>query len=409
MSETDGIESPLDPGDLNPDDQVIQRTKMNGSPSGMRRADAEGLELIDALAGRASVFGFGFEPITRALQTAAEGYLGDATAFVDQVFHHEDPLYGNFMEILGDSNAVTADSISLCSSTDMAVETAIGWARRFRPEKSFRTIAFSGSDHGRSGLCRTASGRPELQSGYGPMMAGFTHVPPGDLDAIRSNIDDQTACLMLSPIDMRNAAVAMEATFLADVRQLCDEHDILLVVDESQIGFGSSGQPFAFSAIADIHADVVIVASGLFAGLPGGIVLASQRVTGERILDTTRYPLQSAVAVATLTSMQKQELPASILESMQQLAVTLAEKLKGFEFVRDIHALGMTIGVETDIESANIVALSARQGLRLESAGDVAFRIQLPLVPDPADVEDFLTRLGETMESIERETAELSL
>ncbi len=403
MSNTDGFESAPS------NDKHATRATMSGSPIGIRRADDNGLEIIDAMAGRASVFGFGFDPITEAIQSVAESYLGDASAFVDNPAAGQDLLGVELLELLGDSPAIAAESIWLCASADMAVETAIRYARKFRPEKCFRTIALLGSDHGRSGMCRTASGRPELHEGYGPMMSGFAHVPVGNLDAIRAAIDEQTACILLSPVDLLAAARPLDADYLAGVRELCDEHEILLVIDETQLAFGSSGQPLAFSAIANVHADVVVLASGLFAGLAGGIVLASQKVTGDRILDTHRYPLLSAVASETLSSMQKQNLPASATDSMREFAVHLAEQVSGFEFVRDVNVLGMSFGIETDIESADIVAKANRRGLRIESAGDTAIRIQPPLVISQADQETLLAKLGETMEAIEHETADLSI
>lgn len=403
MSDTDGFESPRR------DDDKPTRATMSGPPSGIRRADHNGHEIIDAMAGRASVFGFGFDPITEAIQAVAESYLGDSSAFVDHTGGGKDSLGIDLRELLGDSPAIAAESISLSASADMAVETAIELARKFRPKKSFRTIALLGSDHGRSGMCRTASGRPELHEDYGPMMAGFSHVPGGDLDAIRASIDDQTACILLSPVDLLGAARPVDANYLAGVRELCDEHEILLVIDETQLAFGCSGQPLAFSAIANVHADVVILASGLFAGLAGGIVVASQKVTGDPVLDTHRFPLLSAVASETLSSMQKQNLPASATDSMRDLAVSLAEQLSGFEFVRDVNVLGMSFGIETDIDSAEIVAAADRRGLRIETAGDTAIRIQLPLIISQEDQESLLARLGETMEAIERETADLSI
>lgn len=403
MSDTDGIES------TSSDDDAPTRAAMSGPPKGIRRADRDGLELIDAMAGRASVFGFGFDPITEAIQAAAESYLGDSSAFVDDPDPGDDSLFNAFLEVLDDSAAISPASISLCASADIAVESAIGIARKLRPEKSFRTIALLGSDHGRTGMCRTASGRPSLHEGFGPMMAGFTHVPVGNLDAIRAVIDEQTACILLSPVDMLNAARPIDAEYLTGVRELCDQHELLLVIDETQLAFGASGQPFAFSAIANVHADVVALSSGLFAGLAGGIVLASQKVFSDRILDTHGYPLLCAVAVETISSMQKQGLPAAASDAMRDLAVSVAEEIGGFEFVRDVHTLGVSIGIESDIESADIVAAAARSGLRIETAGDTAIRLQPPLVISQADQATLLERLSQTMEAIERETADLSL
>jgi acetylornithine/N-succinyldiaminopimelate aminotransferase len=414
---TNESDIPSDEADIRSDETDIRSydtgetrlAPMNGSPSGIRRADENGYEIIDAMAGRASVFGFGFEPITGAIQSAAETYLGDAAAFDNQEDSGDGSLRDELSNLLGDSPSVAPDSIFLCPSADLAVETAIGLARRFRPEKSFRTIALLGSDHGRTGMCRTASGRPELQQGYGPMMAGFSHLPAGDLDAVNAVVDEQTACILLSPIQMQSAACAFDAEYLAGLREICDQRRILLVIDETQLAIGSSGRPFAFSSIADIHADIVILAGGLFAGLAGGIVLASQHVTGGELLDIGRYPLLSAVASTTLSSMTKQGLPESATESMHRFAVAAAEQLSGFEFVRDVNVLGMTIGIETDIESAEIVRSARRRGLRIESAGETAIRIQPPLVMSDADQQLLLTRLGETIEAVERDTADLSI
>ena len=172
-------------------------------------------------------------------------------------------------------------------------------------------------------------------------MAGFSHVAPGDLAAVKEAIDDQTISVMLSPIDFTNGGRVLDAEYLLGLRELCDERDLLLIFDETQVAFGSSGAPTAYSAIADIRADIVAVASGLFSGMPGGIVMASQQVTGEPVNDAGRYPLLAAVAGETVSSMQQQRLPQSAVGSMNEFAVALAERLSGFEFIRDVNVLGM--------------------------------------------------------------------
>ena len=165
----------------------------------------------------------------------------------------------------------------------------------------------------------------------------------------------------------------------------------------------------AFSAIAEVRADVVALAGGLFAGLPGGLVVASQRVTGDSIGGASNCPLQAAVAAETLAAMSAEGLPASASDSMHRFAVALAEQLSGFEFVRDIHHLGMTVGIEFDVESSEVVAAAKRTGLRIEAAGDVGIRIQLPLVISDDDQRMFLDKIAESMELIERDTAELGV
>jgi acetylornithine/N-succinyldiaminopimelate aminotransferase len=385
------------------------RIAMTGAPIGIRRADEHGFEMLDAMSGRACVFGFGFQPIIEAIQSTAEGYLGDGAAHSDQGCSDDGMLKSLLSELLGDSRHAPSDSIYLCPAADLAIEKAISLARTFRPEKAFRTVALVGSDHGRTGMCRTASGRPSLHEGFGPMMAGFAHVPTDDIKALRSVIDKQTACILLSPIDFNDGVRPVAKDYLLAVRKLCDENEILLIIDESRIAFGSSGELLAYTAIADIAADIVVVAAGLFGGLSGGLVLASSNVTGGSIVDTCRYPLLSAVVAETLSELGQQELPTAAADSMQAFAVSLAEQLSGFEFVRDINVLGMNIGIETDIESTALVRSAARKGIRIEAAGETAVRLQLPLVLTDHDQQTLLTRIGEMMEAIEREAAELSI
>ncbi len=337
MSEWDG-ENETEDSDREPvsnedsDDQSIPAKPAHdrivsiepGPVLGIRRNDVVGRGIIDALAGRASVFGFGFEPITDAIQAAAESYLGDASSLEFQQAT-VDSITGPLLQLLGESANIDTDSILLSPSADEAIDRAIGLVRRNAYQNAFRTIAFVGSDHGRTGMCRTASGSPELTAGWGPMMAGFHHVPVGDLDAVRGAIDEQTAAILLSPVDFADAARPLDADFLTNLRELCDAHSVMLVIDETRIAFGASGRPFSFSTIADIKADMVILSAGLFGGLPGGLIIASEIATDGIVIDTGRYPVQSAVVTATLSAMIEKNLPESAVELMQEFAVELAE------------------------------------------------------------------------------------
>ena len=162
------------------------------SPFGLRRTDQSGREIIDASAGRVSVFGFGHQGIVEAINMAADQYLGDAASLADIHSDANEDFRELVQAVIGQSGNVRSDSLLVTESADAAVETAIRFARGWKSD-AYRTIAMIGSDHGRTAACRTASGRPELHEGYGPMIAGFSHVPPNDIDALRATISDQTA------------------------------------------------------------------------------------------------------------------------------------------------------------------------------------------------------------------------
>ncbi len=389
--------------------QAVDLPIMHGEPFGMRRADRNGCELLDAMAGRNSVFGFGCTPIRESLVSGLSDYLGEGSRFADVEDAGESVLSKKLQQVFDGASSVSVESMALLPSPDLAVEYALQLTRRFRSEKAFRTIALTGSDHGRTGMCRTASGQPQLHEGLGPMMAGFSHLPVGDLDALRASMDEQTAGVLLSPLDLGSGAVACEAEYLAGVRAACNERGALLIIDETQLVFGATGNHFSFSSIADIHADIVVTSSGLFAGLSGGLVLASQHASTRVVRDLEQYPLVAAALMATLDEMELHGLPDNVHDSAQELAVLIAERLSGFEFVRDMRVTGMTIGIECDVNAIDVVAAAAANGLRVETAGDTAIRIQPPLLISEEDRQLLLKRLVETMEAIERETAELTL
>ena len=383
----------------------IKRIELEPGPSlGMRRNGNDGLGMIDGLAGRSSVLGFGCGPIVEAIQAAAEGYLGDASA-LDRDRSGDHTFAESMIDFLGESSRVQPDSVLLCPSADEAVDCAIGLARQHGGSDAFRTIAFVGSDHGRTGMCRSASGRPELSTNFGPMMAGFAHVANGDLDAVRSVISDQTACVLLAPIDFADAARPIEPDFLSGLRELCDQHGVLLVIDETRIAFGASGQPFTFASIADVQADMVIVSAGLFAGLPGGLIIGAEQATGGSIINGCDLPVQSAVAMATLAEISEQRLFETCEDSMHEFAIAVAEVLGEYQFIRDVHVSGMTLGIEADIMSEELVQAARQQGLRIESAGDTAFRLQPPLVLRDEDQRHLLEMMTQAMDSVKRATA----
>ena len=389
--------------------QAVDLPIMHGEPFGMRRADENGYELLDAMAGRNSVFGFGCTPIRESLVSGLSGYLGEGSRFAEVEDGGDSARSKKLQQVFDGASGVSVESMALLPSPDLAVEYALQLTRRFRSEKAFRTIALTGSDHGRTGMCRTASGQPQLHEGLGPMMAGFSHLPVGDLDALRAAMDEQTAGVLLSPIDLGSGAVACEAEYLAGVRAACNERGALLIIDETQLVFGATGNHFSFSAIADIQADIVVTSGGLFAGLSGGLVLASQHASTRVVRNLEQYPLVAAALMATLDEMKVHGLPDVVHNTAQELAVLIAERLSGFEFVRDMRVTGMTIGIECDVNAVDVVAAAAANGLRVETAGDTAIRIQPPLLISEEDHQLLLKRLVETMEAIERETAELTL
>lgn len=376
---------------------------------GIRCQDAAGHAWVDALAGRASAVGLGCNAIGDAIRQTADAYVGDASAVREIADDEQTELAAALQQVLqsaGNQNAITVDSCLLFSDADLATEAMVTFARTRNAETSYRTIALAGSDHGRTALCRSASGQPALHQGFGPMVAGFDHVKPNDLKALEAAIDESTAAVLLSPVDLSNAARPLDGDYLSKVRRICDQRDLMLLIDESRLCFGASGSCFSFTSLCDIPVDGIVISAGLFGGLPGGLLIASQRLTGHSVQQSANYPMQRNVVLAMLDELSRLGLPHSVNESAQNFAVALAEAIAGFEFIRDIHVTGMTIGIETDLAATEIVGVAARNGLRIEPAGETSIRLQPPIHFSDADRDALLERLVETMQAMEQSATE---
>ena len=147
----------------------------------------------------------------------------------------------------------------------------------------------------------------------------------------------------------------------------------------------------------------------MFNGLPGGLVLGSSPTGDLPPSDINRFPLHAAALEATLAAMQQHQLPRKSDDEAEPLVVAIAQLIGGFEFVRDLHATGLTIGIETDLDVEQLVRTASRNGLRISPAGVTSVCLQPPLQISEADRQQLLNRLARTMESLEREFAEPSL
>ena len=369
-------------------------------PQGILRADDSGLEVLDTLAGRVSVVGYNTDTIKSAIKKRLDEDLGDA--FRPQGGNTPNEIVDLISQCNTSSTGAVFDAATVFSSPDLAHE-AILTASRIRDQGArYRTIALVGNDHGRTGMCRTASGLAGLRTGFGPMMAGFDHVQPGDLDALEAAINEQTGAVLIRPISLLEAARPLDRDYVQGVRMLCDEHDLWLIVDESPLVFGSAGEALSTSTIADISVDAAILAAGLMAGLPGAVLLTSASATPHLAPSFPSCPLETVAIEATLYEFLDQELGTTAAEKTHAIAVALAERVAGFEFVRDVIPVGTSIGIETDLNSQVLADHCLHFGVCVETAGETAIRMSLPIKMDPEDLEMLLDRLSEVFEASEK-------
>ncbi|MEO0372111.1 MAG: aspartate aminotransferase family protein, partial [Pseudomonadota bacterium] len=172
-----------------------------------------------------------------------------------------------------------ADTVFFTNSGTESCELAVKMVRKYWHDKGqpgrVNLIAFEGSFHGRSSAGIAAAGSEKMTHGFGPLLPGFTHLPWGDLAAIEAAITDETAGIMIEPVQGEGGIRPASDQFLKDLRALCDAHGIILVLDEVQCGVGRTGRLFAHEW-AGITPDVMLVAKGIGGGFPLGCVLATE-------------------------------------------------------------------------------------------------------------------------------------
>jgi predicted acetylornithine/succinylornithine family transaminase len=201
-----------------------------------------------------------------------------------------------------------ADKVFFCNSGAEAIEAAIKLARKYAKEQvhpnRFEIIAAKNSFHGRTLAAITASGQEKFQKGFEPLVPGFKHVPFNDIRAMREAITEETCAILLEPIQGEGGVRVADPNYLKEVRDLCNEQNILLILDEVQTGMGRTGKLFAHEHFG-ITPDIMAIAKGLGGGVPIGAMLATDKVAsgfqpGNHASTFGGNPLVCAAGVATL-------------------------------------------------------------------------------------------------------------
>ena len=297
-------------------------------------------------------------------------------------------------------------SVFFCNSGAEANEAAIKLARKyFHDQGSPRrtVITATRSFHGRLLSTLTATGQDKVKVGFDPLPPGFVHVPLNDIKALKQVVNDQTAAILLEPLQGEGGVNVAHATYLQDVRKLCDEHGILLMLDEVQTGIGRTGSMFAFEQ-AGILPDVLTLAKGLGGGVPIGALVASEEVSasfgpGTHGSTFGGNPLSCTAALTVLDVIESESLLENVLERGKQLTQGLSGLQKRFPVIQDIRGQGLLIGAGLSIDAGPIVAAARDEGLMILMAGPDVLRFLPPLNVSEKEVNEALALLGSVLET----------
>ena len=291
--------------------------------------------------------------------------------------------------------------VYFCNSGAEAIETAIKIARKWgklHRNGASTIICARGAFHGRTMGALAATANRHYREPFEPLPRGFIHVAYDDLGAVESAIDDSTVAVLMEPIEGQSGVVPMNDDTLRGLRRLCDERNLLLILDEIQSGMGRTGKWWAHQH-AGIVPDVMAVAKGLGGGLPIGAVLAGPRADIFTLSDHGSTfgggPLVTAVAAAVIDAILREGLVENAARVGERLRHGLLQLAEGGAPIAEVRGRGLMLGVVlTQPVAQQLVLAALRRGLLINATGASALRLIPPLILSDAQADEAVERLA---------------
>lgn len=364
---------------------------------GVHLYDTDGKEYLDFAAGIAvCALGYGNRAYTEALKKQVDTLL------------HTSNLYYNVPVIEAAQKALAAsqmDRIFFTNSGTEAIEGAIKAAKKYAYTRDghagHEIIAMQHSFHGRSLGALSVTGNAHYQEPFEPLMPGIRFAEFNNLDSVKAQITNKTCAILMETVQGEGGIYPAEKAFLEGVRALCDENDILLILDEIQCGMGRTGQMFAWQNYG-VKPDIMTCAKALGCGVPVGAFFMTQRVADKSLAPGdhgTTYggnPFVGAAVSAVFDQFEELQ----ILSHVNEVAPYLAEKLdalvKKYDFLTAHRGMGLMRGLVCTIPVGQVANKALENGLIVITAGSDVLRFVPPLVITKDDVDEMILRLEKT-------------
>lgn len=352
--------------------------------------DTDGTEYLDAFGGLAvNNLGHCHPKVVAAIKEQSEKLL-----------HASNFFYNEPQSLLAEKLATLSglDRVFFCNSGVEAMEACVKLARKWgkKYKKTGNIITLSEGFHGRS-VTTIAMGMPSYREGFDPMPAGFDQVPFNDFEALKAKVDEDTIAIGFETIQGSGGVNVIDSEFLKKTRQLCDDLNILMIIDEVQCGIGRSGKFYAYQHF-DVKPDIVATAKALAGGIPIGAVLAKEEVAsslgfGDHGTTFGGNPFACHVANAALDAIEEEGLTEQAAEKGAFMINLLKEKLSGNPSVKDIRGLGLMLGVELDRPARPVIDKMFERNILGNAAHGTVVRFLPPLVITNQQIERIVDEL----------------
>ena len=358
--------------------------------------DEDGTRYLDFASGIAvNLLGHSHPALIGAIQRQAETLM------------HVSNLYGSpqgeeLAQMLVDKTF--ADTVFFTNSGAEAVECAIKTARAYHQSAGntdkFEIITFTNAFHGRTMATISASNQEKMHTGFMPLLAGFKYAEFDDLESAKALMGPNTAGFLVEPIQGEGGIRPASAEFMQGLRQLCDENDLMLVLDEVQCGVARTGKLYAYEHYG-IEPDIMATAKGIGGGFPLGACLATEKAARGMVFGThgSTYggnPLAMAAGKAVMDTVANDEFLAKVRETGDRLRSRLEQFIGNYpELFELVRGEGLMLGLKMKVESRPFfVHLRDNHQLLTVAAGDNTLRVLPPLVIGDAEIDEFMDKLS---------------
>jgi predicted acetylornithine/succinylornithine family transaminase len=290
-----------------------------------------------------------------------------------------------------------------CNSGAEANEAAIKLARLHSKNNRYKIITFQGGFHGRTYGATSATAQPKYHEGIGPLLAGFRYAPYGDLGAVVALIDDETAAILVEPIQGEGGIRIAPEGFLAELRELADEHGLLLIFDEVQTGCGRTGQWFAYQHFG-VTPDMMTLAKSLCGGIAGAALLTTAEIApslrpGMHAATFGGNPIAARAGIATLETIEEDNLLARGRELGERFRARLGPLVDELAIVEELRVVGVMIGLELAVDAAPIVERCLERGLLINATQGTVIRLLPALTLTNEELDEGCSVLADVLRS----------
>lgn len=332
--------------------------------------DAEGNKILDMFPGWAvSGIGHCHPKVSAAIKKQADTLL-----HIDNTFYTREQ--GELAKLISEHSF--GGKCFFCNSGAEANEAAMKLARLATADRKYRIITTENSFHGRTFAAITATGQPKYHTGFMPLVPGFRYVPFNDIKAIEEAFDDETAAVLVEPIQGEGGINVATEEYLFKIRELCDSHGAVMILDEVQTGMGRTGKWFAYQHYG-IEPDIMTLAKSLGGGVAIGAMTARNEIAaslrpGTHASTFGGNSIACAASIAVFEAIEEEKLIDNAIEMGEYAQSKIKELASKYSVIDHVRGKALMIGVQLKVNGAQIVSKCLEKGLRINCTHDTVVR-----------------------------------